>query len=542
MTLRGHHNLTSWTNLRTSAPPHLRGCVLRGKDEGVALLPLPGSQGFISNSSVSAFSTRIALSIPTSINGGFADIWMWSGGSKGLAFRRRSSHLFVKLDHFEWGAQLRKFPDLVVKRHSCRSEVSFQGKLALDKCNPTTAPSKSQGGKVISVGEGRTIGKRKVDISVQEEDILGILDTDDVKDLKPSNQGKLKSLIFGDLVEDYLCTSILPRKQLHLPVKNLLWAPPHQHTSAPTATSPTGGEDASRWRLQYLRRQPIQKMQLESNLEVVSISHRAFAATMATAAESVQCFGRKKTAVAVAHCNSRRGLIKVNSVPIELVKPEILRLKAFEPILLLGRQRFMAIYQGWKYLYPVVSKARTVSNPRFLISGGSHQDMVTGVHASKCTLYAEMGYSIRPISASITYLHQVIDLTEQEEVEYWMVVSSVFEGKEVLTVPSVSNYDKSSLYGCFFCIRVGSIQISMCSVAFPSLILAYASQASYLRKKWEMSVTLFTSPYQSLHTAVQGPDNSPLEVQMRTQVQHLLNHQKSPDASVSSYQYKCFHG
>ncbi|CAD5180698.1 small ribosomal subunit protein uS9-like [Musa acuminata AAA Group] len=59
--------------------------------------------------------------------------------------------------------------------------------------------------------------------------------------------------------------------------------------------------------------------------------------------ESVQCFGRKKTAVAVAHCKRGRGLIKVNGVPIELVKPEILRLKAFEPILLLGRQRFMGV-------------------------------------------------------------------------------------------------------------------------------------------------------------------------------------------------------
>ncbi|KAJ8476201.1 hypothetical protein OPV22_019928 [Ensete ventricosum] len=66
-------------------------------------------------------------------------------------------------------------------------------------------------------------------------------------------------------------------------------------------------------------------------------------ATAAAATDSVQCFGRKKTAVAVAHCKRGRGLIKVNGVPIELVKPEILRLKAFEPILLLGRQRFAGV-------------------------------------------------------------------------------------------------------------------------------------------------------------------------------------------------------
>eukprot|EP00010_Vexillifera_abyssalis_P008614 CAMPEP_0201544150 /NCGR_PEP_ID=MMETSP0173_2-20130828/691_1 /ASSEMBLY_ACC=CAM_ASM_000268 /TAXON_ID=218659 /ORGANISM="Vexillifera sp., Strain DIVA3 564/2" /LENGTH=142 /DNA_ID=CAMNT_0047952179 /DNA_START=69 /DNA_END=497 /DNA_ORIENTATION=- len=55
---------------------------------------------------------------------------------------------------------------------------------------------------------------------------------------------------------------------------------------------------------------------------------------------SVQCFGRKKTAVAVAHCKQGRGLIKINGCPIELVKPEILRYKVFEPILLLGNDRF----------------------------------------------------------------------------------------------------------------------------------------------------------------------------------------------------------
>ncbi|PKA57900.1 40S ribosomal protein S16 [Apostasia shenzhenica] len=58
---------------------------------------------------------------------------------------------------------------------------------------------------------------------------------------------------------------------------------------------------------------------------------------------SVQCFGRKKTAVAVTHCKAGKGLIKVNGVPIELVKPEILRYKAFEPILLAGLDRFRGV-------------------------------------------------------------------------------------------------------------------------------------------------------------------------------------------------------
>ncbi|CAN0108840.1 unnamed protein product, partial [Hapterophycus canaliculatus] len=56
--------------------------------------------------------------------------------------------------------------------------------------------------------------------------------------------------------------------------------------------------------------------------------------------ESVQVFGRKKTATAVAYCKRGRGLIKVNGCPIELLEPAILRVKTFEPVLLLGPGRF----------------------------------------------------------------------------------------------------------------------------------------------------------------------------------------------------------
>ncbi|KAI3826771.1 hypothetical protein L1987_00826 [Smallanthus sonchifolius] len=78
---------------------------------------------------------------------------------------------------------------------------------------PSTAQTKPQGGEVVAVGEGRTIGDKKVDIGVKtgtpvvyskyagtevefnglnhlilkEDDIVGILETDDVKDLKPLN-------------------------------------------------------------------------------------------------------------------------------------------------------------------------------------------------------------------------------------------------------------------------------------------------------------------------------------------------------------------
>nr|DAD44197.1 TPA_asm: hypothetical protein HUJ06_002427 [Nelumbo nucifera] len=74
---------------------------------------------------------------------------------------------------------------------------------------PSTAQTKPQGGEVVEVGEGRTIGLNKVEISVKivyskyagtelefngsnhlllkEDDIVGILESDDIKDLKPLN-------------------------------------------------------------------------------------------------------------------------------------------------------------------------------------------------------------------------------------------------------------------------------------------------------------------------------------------------------------------
>ncbi|KAI9216859.1 ribosomal protein S9 [Blastocladiella britannica] len=55
---------------------------------------------------------------------------------------------------------------------------------------------------------------------------------------------------------------------------------------------------------------------------------------------AVQTFGRKKTATAVAHCKAGKGMIRVNGSPLELVQPEILRYKIYEPILIVGKERF----------------------------------------------------------------------------------------------------------------------------------------------------------------------------------------------------------
>lgn len=49
---------------------------------------------------------------------------------------------------------------------------------------------------------------------------------------------------------------------------------------------------------------------------------------------------RKKTATAVAFAKQGRGLIKVNGQPIENIQPEALRLKVFEPVLIVGQEKF----------------------------------------------------------------------------------------------------------------------------------------------------------------------------------------------------------
>jgi small subunit ribosomal protein S16e len=56
--------------------------------------------------------------------------------------------------------------------------------------------------------------------------------------------------------------------------------------------------------------------------------------------ELVQTYGRKKTATAVALVKRGKGMIKVNGSPVDLLEPEILRYKVYEPVLLLGKDKF----------------------------------------------------------------------------------------------------------------------------------------------------------------------------------------------------------
>ncbi|XP_052065573.1 40S ribosomal protein S16 [Mytilus californianus] len=59
--------------------------------------------------------------------------------------------------------------------------------------------------------------------------------------------------------------------------------------------------------------------------------------------QSVQVYGRKKTATAVAHCKRGTGLIKVNGRPLDLLEPQVLRYKLQEPVLLLGKEKFAGV-------------------------------------------------------------------------------------------------------------------------------------------------------------------------------------------------------
>merc|ERR1712141_950738 len=70
---------------------------------------------------------------------------------------------------------------------------------------------------------------------------------------------------------------------------------------------------------------------------------KVYTTTMVNVPTSVQFFGRKKTATAVAFCKRGNGLIKVNGRPLDLVEPVTLRMKVQELVLIIGKERFASI-------------------------------------------------------------------------------------------------------------------------------------------------------------------------------------------------------
>jgi len=55
----------------------------------------------------------------------------------------------------------------------------------------------------------------------------------------------------------------------------------------------------------------------------------------------IQTFGKKKKSIAVAIIKGPgHGVVRVNGTPLDLIEPTILKLKLFEPFLLLGNETF----------------------------------------------------------------------------------------------------------------------------------------------------------------------------------------------------------
>ena len=57
----------------------------------------------------------------------------------------------------------------------------------------------------------------------------------------------------------------------------------------------------------------------------------------------MQTFGKKKNSVANATVRKGKGVLRVNGSPIDLLEPAALRVKVWEPILLLGAKRFQGL-------------------------------------------------------------------------------------------------------------------------------------------------------------------------------------------------------
>ncbi|EGO04575.1 hypothetical protein SERLA73DRAFT_128600 [Serpula lacrymans var. lacrymans S7.3] len=82
---------------------------------------------------------------------------------------------------------------------------------------------------------------------------------------------------------------------------------------------------------------------------------------MNSSIKAVQTFGKKKSATAVAHAKEGRGLIHVNGSPVNLIQPEILRFKVYEPMLIAGESSFSPL------------------DIRVRVSGGGHTSQIYAI-------------------------------------------------------------------------------------------------------------------------------------------------------------------
>ena len=77
--------------------------------------------------------------------------------------------------------------------------------------------------------------------------------------------------------------------------------------------------------------------------------------------KSVQVFGRKRTATAVAYCKEGSGMIKLNGTPLSLIASETLKAKLLEPLQLIGEE-------AWKKL-----------DIRLRVHGGGHVSQIYAI-------------------------------------------------------------------------------------------------------------------------------------------------------------------
>merc|ERR1711974_471708 len=102
--------------------------------------------------------------------------------------------------------------------------------------------------------------------------------------------------------------------------------------------------------------------------------------------QHVQTFGKKRTATAVAFGKEGRGLIRVNGSPIGLVEPAIMRMKVYEPVLVLKPAAFSNV------------------DIRVRVSGGGHTSQVYAIRQAIAKAIAPSYLSFFCVPFSHTYL------------------------------------------------------------------------------------------------------------------------------------------
>ncbi|KAG6481755.1 hypothetical protein ZIOFF_058376 [Zingiber officinale] len=148
-------------------------------------------------------------------------------GTRGMALKRSFSGLVVKAATViaPKYTSIQPVGDRVLVKIKSSEEQTSGGILL-----PTTAQTKPQSGEVVAVGEGRTIGKIEIKIGIEagkqvvyskyagtelefhgsnhlllkEDDLIGILETDDIKDLKPLNDRVLIKVCRDPIAKNFL--------------------------------------------------------------------------------------------------------------------------------------------------------------------------------------------------------------------------------------------------------------------------------------------------------------------------------------------------